>query len=218
MNDNIHNIQIKVINGIIREYDMNCAGLSVLAEKNIIDEDLFLDLKDADKDMRNILIGKIQINNEELKTHIADGINSSVDKLKKMIRDKNNILEIAKDAVFILNEEVGNVSQFGEFIRFSVKNKYFLCVEFNITDGGSQHAKIYVALDGLVTRYTTINKESTVYHMVFNLLKYKIENNARMFYRLLPSVKIALLNPENIPLLSNVSNERLYRVLEMIGD
>lgn len=110
-------------NVFIYEYDISKANINVLYSKKAIDKDTYDYLYNANRDIRQIYIGKLQKENKEITTILKAGIIEA----KKWLFEANNIhdyevLSIKNDAVFIINR-VLNRTQFG-LIEFKCKNKY----------------------------------------------------------------------------------------------
>ena len=110
-------------NTFIYEYDISKANINVLYSKKAIDKDTYDYLYNANRDTRQVYIGKLQKENKEIATILKEGIIEA----KKWLFETNNIndyevLSIKNDAVFIINR-VLNYTQFG-LIEFKCKNKY----------------------------------------------------------------------------------------------
>ena len=199
---------MKIIEGIIREYDIECACLSMLISKGKISEQLFLDLKEADKLTRNILIGKLQINNEELKEIIKNGIETYVNQIIKSLKSPLNVLEVSKDAIFILND-LPDQTKLDDYVNFVLKNEYFLCLEIPISNDSKMSVKLYKNRTDITVRFSKINKDHEAYPLLFELLNYKISNNFKSFFRDLPTFKNLLCNSKE-RLIAALDNNRLY--------
>ena len=109
-------------NTFIYEYDISKANINVLYSKKAIDKDTYDYLYNANRDTRQVYIGKLQKENKEIATILKAGIIEA----KKWLFEANNIhdyevLSIKNDAVFIINR-VLNYTQFS-IIEFKCKNK-----------------------------------------------------------------------------------------------
>lgn len=203
---------MRVIEGIIREYDIECACLSMMISEDKISEELFLDLKESDKDTRNILIGKIQIGNDEVKDIIKNGISSYVEQIKGSLTDKNNILEISKDAVFILNE-IPNNTKMGDYVNFVLKGEYYLVVEIPFSKDSNSIFKMYKNRNELKTRFGKLNTEHPCYPVLFQLLDNKINNDSKLFFRNLSKFKGFMNLNKDLKIVNNMDNEYFYEAI-----
>lgn len=202
---------MRIVEGIIREIDLECACLSILVQDSLISEEMFLDLKEGDKESRNILIGNLQRVSEEAKTSIKDGIGHYVDILIRSLKSSRNVLEVAKDAIFTLND-VPNVFKLDDYINFVVKNKYNILIEIDIVNNNGDNngfVKLYKNTDDLVVRYGSIDTDHPAYVSLYELLDFKINNNSKMFYRVLPKFK-RFLDKSDKRLINVLDNNYLY--------
>lgn len=205
---------MRIIEGIIREIDLECACLSILVQKSLISEELFLDLKEGDKESRNILIGNLQRVSEEAKNSINEGIGHYVDVLIRSLKSPKNVLEVAKDAIFTLND-IPNVFKLDDYINFVVKNKYNILIEIDIVNGKGDNngfVKLYKNADDLVVRYGSIDTDHPAYVSLYELLDFKINNNSKMFYRILPKFK-RFLDMSDKRLINVLDNNYLYDII-----
>lgn len=202
---------MKIIEGVIREYDIECACLSMLISKGKISEQMFLDLKEADKLTRNILIGKLQINNEELKEIIKNGIETYVNQIIKSLKSPTNVLEVSKDAIFILND-LPDKTKLDDYVNFVLKNEYYICIEIPINTHSKSVVKIYKNRTDITVRFSKINKDHPAYPLLFELLNYKISNNFKSFFRDLPLFKKILLESKD-RMITALENQRLYEAI-----
>lgn len=202
---------IKITEGIIREYDMECACLSMLVSSNVISEGLFLDLKEGDKLTRNILIGKLQINNEEMKKTISDGIAYYIDQIKKSLKDPNNIIEIAKDAIFVTNE-IPDKTKMDDFVNFVLKGEYYLLVEIPVSTGSNTYVKLYKNNNTLKVRYSKIDTEHPAYKLLYEILRYRMNNSYTGYFLFLNKFKKAIENTDK-RVIAALDNKYLYECL-----
>lgn len=205
---------MNIIEGIIREYDIECACLSMLISKNKISEELFMDLKESDKDFRNILIGKIQINNDEVKEIIKEGISQYVELFSSSLKDRKNIIEVSKDAIFVINETPDpSNTKLNDYVNFVLKGTYYLLIEIPITKNGSSMFKIYKNRDEIKCRFGKLNPNHPAYPILFHLLDNKIANDSRLFFRNLSKFRQLLFNDLNNKISSVISNEYLFEAI-----
>lgn len=204
----------KIIKGKILEYDMRAAGPSVFAEKGLISEELFLDLLEDDKLHRNIMIGSLK--DEELEKLKNDGIKEYVDKFIK-VNDiqPHEILEIAKDAIFLQRQEVKHTI-LGDYVRFVLKGTYYFMFEFPINDnpGTKQTIKLYKTDEGLLKcRGGKIAVNEMAYERLIDVINSKI-NNTKFYPKYVSFVKdLDGMTKEGYELISGVSNEHLQKCI-----
>lgn len=125
---NKHNFTNKNIDSVvlpIREYDMSEAGYSLLREFNYLSEEQSNILNSLPTKMdRTIMIGKFLKNNKVLSENLMNAFTIA---RKSFIEnnnlDDNDILEIKKDALFVINK-ICKELEFGKYINFKMKNKY----------------------------------------------------------------------------------------------
>ena len=116
---------IQMIQNRIIEYDIKAANISMLRRAKVIKGSTLNELEALPKKERQILIGKMEIKNPNLKKIIADGILES----KHELFMKNNILDsevlsIKNDAIFIIGRKLKHTI-FGE-VEFRPKHTYSL--------------------------------------------------------------------------------------------
>ena len=141
---------ISYLNNIfIYEYDISKANINVLYSKGAISKETYEYLYTANRDIRQVYIGKLQRENKEIVNILKAGIIEA----KKMLFEANNIedyqvLSIKNDAVFIVNRQLQN-TKFG-LIDFKCKNKYTLFCKLNnlevyyFYDSFSKHEEIEI--------------------------------------------------------------------------
>jgi DNA polymerase III epsilon subunit-like protein len=123
--ENWKNISIqKAIDRTIEEYDIQGAHLQAM---QIIDTNIYNELKLLDKTSRNIEIGKMQINNQKLVKQLQELLFI----FKKEFIIQNNILltnlvETTKDSLVLVNKipQKTNINIEGINIQFICKGKY----------------------------------------------------------------------------------------------
>lgn len=118
-----------IINGEIIEYDMKAAGMNLAREFGYIDSKILDHLETLDKERRNIYLGLMKKNDEQL----SKKENQAFIEARKLfiVTNKLNvedIVAIKKDAIFVSRR--CNVRKFGN-IEFIPKNKYTSYMELN---------------------------------------------------------------------------------------
>lgn len=214
---------VKYLEGDIREFDMKAASTSILRERNMINDDVYYDLIEGNKNYRNVIIGKLIRDIPEL----YNTISSDIEKYTNMFISANkipqkNVLEIAKDAVFTINVKGSGlgkspVLRFGDFIIFDSKSVYCSCLEFTPKDNSSLNIKLYLTFDSsrIKCRFGTINYDNPIYSHVLDAMRCKINCNKREFGNSIRRLtKYIKLRPNAPQLISNVDNDRLVEVFK----
>lgn len=109
-------------NVFIYEYDISKANINILFTKNLIDEETYNFLYNAQRMVRQVYIGKLCRD-----TSISEALKNGIIEAKKYFFEANSIedkdvLSIKNDAVFIINKRP-QITKFG-LINFVEKNKY----------------------------------------------------------------------------------------------
>ena len=109
----------------IRVYDITKANISVLRETEVISQDEYVHLFNADKLEREIYIGKLQGSRPEVSKVLADGIiNAKRVFISSNNIDDNDILEINNDAVYLIGNKPVPVQQVSPFVYFKLAEQY----------------------------------------------------------------------------------------------
>lgn len=198
--------------------DMQCAGLSVLRERGDISEDLYFDLKEGDKLSRNIILGKAMINNkideEEVSKIIDNGVRDYVNQFIKDNKLKpENVLEIAKDAVFVY-KVVPKKLIFGDYIRFRCKERYFGMVEFPISSTNSNKLKIYKRFAGLTIRGAKLDICHPAYYTLQSMISCIIEKESKRYYATLKNFIKEMKTGDR--LINSVENDHIVDMFKKI--
>lgn len=212
-------MEVKVVIGKILEMDMKSAGLSVLRELGHISDNLFQDLREGDKLGRNIILGKAMINSSINDIEVSKIIDTEVKKYVQMFISENkikpdNILEIAKDAVFVYKVTPKKCS-FGDYIRFICKERYFGMIEFPISDTNTNKIKIYKRFSGISIRGAKMNIEHPAYYTLQALINAVIDKDNKKFYKVL-KIFIKDMKSTDEHLINSVTNDHLINVFKMI--
>ena len=119
-----------LFNQYIREYDISKANINILFAKGVINYDLYTKLYNSDRMYRQVYIGKMIRNNEEIQEILSNGIIEYKQKFFEAngITD-NDIISIKNDAVFILNK-VPRILNFDN-VTFVHKNTYTSFMRLN---------------------------------------------------------------------------------------
>jgi hypothetical protein len=108
----------------ITEYDIEKANISVLYAMGVLDKPTYDMLYKADKQYREVYIGKMQRKDPFISQKKAEGIRWY---RKKFIEDNNipdnRILAIKNDAIYVIGEPC-NKRQFDDLINFRIANVY----------------------------------------------------------------------------------------------
>lgn len=109
----------------IRVYDITKANISVLREAEVISQDEYVHLFNADKLEREVYIGKLQGSRPEVSKILADGIiNAKRIFIESNNIDNNDILEINNDAVYLIGNKPVPIQQVTPFIYFKLAEQY----------------------------------------------------------------------------------------------
>lgn len=212
-------MKIKIVRGNIQEMDMKSAGLSVLTERGYISEELYLDLCDGDKLDRNKALGKAMIDTKIGEMDVAkivdQDVRSYVNKFIEVNNLKpNNILEIAKDAIFIYNASP-KILQFGDHVVFRCKERYFLMIEFPISESNKNPIKVYKKYAGIAIRGARIDINHVAYYLFLELINCVMNKKTQMYFKTLKKF-IDILKGCEDNLINSVDNEHLINVFKEI--
>lgn len=112
-----------LINNTIYEYDLSKANISILRESNIISEDFYCKMYNANKNKREVTIGKMIRKDRR----IGEALEAGFVQARQMFFDANDVedndvLSIKKDAIFLLRP--ANYTHFLNKLDFVQKNLY----------------------------------------------------------------------------------------------
>lgn len=212
-------VNVRVIIGKILEMDMKSAGISVLRELDHITEQLYLDLCEGDKLSRNIILGKAMIDNKIDDIEISKIVDTEVKKYVNMFIQENklkpeNILEIAKDAVFVYKVTPKKLT-FGDYIRFRCKERYFGMIEFPISKTNSNKIKLYKRFTGITIRGAKIDIDHVAYYTLQSMMNAIVDKESKRYYKLLKTFIKDVKSSDN-NLINSVDNEYLINVFKSI--
>lgn len=113
-----------LVNTFIYEYDMAKANINSLRSQDLITDEKYNYLYNADRMTRQIEIGNMIRNDKTLAKKLKNGIING----KKMLFEANEIhdwdvLTIKNDAVFVIGRELSH-TEFGDYCKFQKKNVY----------------------------------------------------------------------------------------------
>lgn len=213
-------MKIKIVRGNIQEMDMKSAGLSVLTERGCISEELYLDLCDGDKLDRNKALGKAMIDTKIGEMDVAKIVDEDVKHYVNRFIEENklkpsNILEIAKDALFLYNANP-KILQFGDHIVFRCKERYFLMLEFPISESNKNPIKIYKKYAGIAIRGARVDITHKAYYDFLELINCIMNRTSKMYYKTLKRFIDTLKGCEE-HLINSVDNEHLINVFKEIS-
>ena len=111
-------------NTFIREYDMSKANINVLYTKGLISKEVYDDLFNAERMVRQRYVGNAQRENPAIVKALQEGI---IEAKKKLFEANNlqdySVLSIKNDAVFVISKEL-LYTEFSDYIKFKCKNIY----------------------------------------------------------------------------------------------
>lgn len=89
-----------IIDGVINEYDISKANISILKDAGYLEDTKYIDLYKSPKQYREIYIGKLQGSNPEVAQALSNGFKEARRKFIELnnIND-NNIIDIRKDSI-----------------------------------------------------------------------------------------------------------------------
>lgn len=102
-----------IVQGIIHEYDIKAAGLSVMYAEKIISKDMYDYYNSLPKEIRNIKLG-MYIGEKGLSAKRNEALDKYMEKfIKENEIQDGNIMEIASDALWLFNVRRLKVREFG---------------------------------------------------------------------------------------------------------
>lgn len=176
----------------IVEYDMKSAHLSIIKEHKLLPQNKIDQLDAMTKLDRNMEIGRLQIENANLKDKLGKYLLFYIKKFRDVNNiDTMNILSIKKDAVFVFNSTV-TTTQFGEFIKFVPKNKYTSYIFINKKEFYYNSLTDDIAIKGL--NDTLIEKSDGFVKDIKNILRKSEELTQEEFFEFLKQYRSNYLN------------------------
>lgn len=122
----------RYISGMITEYDIRAANISVLRERNLISDQEYYYLSNLPKQSREVEIGLKIKNDPKIYTEIQTGIKQAkVELLRANNIDIDKIVRIANDAVYINSFVKLENLKFGNYIEFIPKGCYSIYCNIN---------------------------------------------------------------------------------------
>ena len=109
----------------IRVFDIRAANISVLREKEIINPELYNQLRVAAKIEREVYVGKLQGSDPAISKALAQGIIEA--KQKFFVEnglDDSEILEVDNDAVYVIGNIPIRLQQVSPFVYFKKAEEY----------------------------------------------------------------------------------------------
>ncbi len=182
--DNYTNQNINYIkNNLVTEYDISSAGLSILTDLNYFSNDDYNYLMSIDKLERNIIIGKELKKNTNMNVALMDGFAQ----VRATFFNNNGIqdheiLSIKKDAIFLINRDIGIDGQISDHVKFNKKNTYNAYINI----GRKEH---YLDIEHnrlIVKKYPELVKErhkDYLFALLKDLLFLDSQNNKDEIYK-----------------------------------
>lgn len=209
-------MDIFIVKGLIREYDMEKANISILRQKEIITDETFAKLQYVNKLERNKIIGKTQGALESVTKILFDAFKEYTEKLIKLNGiDESDILMIVKDAVWIKDKKLKRI-KLDVHIQYIEKNTYFMMVEFPIKEDSNNKIQLFLGIDGLTARGSRINKKHESYTTLLNFLEMNNDGVDKKSLMRLLKILTKELNESTENILSNVENKHLIKILKEI--
>lgn len=209
-------MDVQLYRGKIDEYDMFASNISILAEEELITDELYQYLRECQKDLRNVSIGILlksaKVYDKDLITILDEKVKEFVNSfIKRNKIPDDSILEIAKDAVFTHNV-IARTTIIGKYIKFRRKETYVAMLSFPISDNNSNKIKLYMKFDYPKCRGSRINKEHPAYVELCKILNAIVDGNTKVYNRAIAEFKKKIENTDNI--IKNVDNEYLIKVFK----
>lgn len=208
-------MKINYIQTLIKEYDISSANISILAEANVISDEMYDTLRSTYKIARNKTIGKLMITHPEIKDIIYNGIKKyMLEFIKSNKIKRSNILEIATDAIFVMNPPEADLeTMFDDHIIFKDKGTYFSMLEFDAGDGLKSKIKIYGMASDVKVRGGKVDTEHAAYKLLCQMINCKRNGKPKDMYSILKKFTKIMNNKEEKQLINTCSNEWLLNVI-----
>ena len=209
-------MDVQLYRGKIDEYDMFASNISILAEEELITDELYQYLRECQKDLRNVSIGILlksaKVYDKDLITILDEKVKEFVNSfIKRNKIPDDSILEIAKDAVFTHNV-IARTTIIGKYIKFRRKETYVAMLSFPISDNNSNKIKLYMKFDYPKCRGSRINKEHPAYVELCKILNAIVDRNTKVYNRAIAEFTKKIENTDSI--IKNVDNEYLVKVFK----
>lgn len=209
-------MDVQLYRGKIDEYDMFASNISILAEEELITDELYQYLRECQKDLRNVSIGILlksaKVYDKDLITILDEKVKEFVNSfIKRNKIPDESILEIAKDAVFTHNV-IARTTIIGKYIKFRRKETYVAMLSFPISDNNSNKIKLYMKFDYPKCKGSRINKEHPAYVELCKILNAIVDRNTKVYNRAIAEFKKKIENTDSI--IKNVDNEYLVKVFK----
>ena len=120
-----------VLTGTILEYDMSAAGPSVARAENLITEEFYRELMSCtDKHTRQVKFG-LYLGKYNLQTAKEEALNKYVNLFLKENAIKDvHVMEIASDAIWLLNPPKIHKTSFNEFVKFRLDRSASIMISY----------------------------------------------------------------------------------------
>ena len=113
-----------ILSSNIYEYDIRKANISVLYDKGVISRDVYTRLYNADRMTRQVYIGKLQRDDENITKILQEGIKEARNKFMEMNNiDGDNIIRVSNDALYTTGVEI-LYTHISDHVDFIMKNKF----------------------------------------------------------------------------------------------
>lgn len=217
-------MKIEIYDGTITEFDMLAAGPMCAVTLHIISEDMGITILESDKKERSIIFGQFL---KQLRAETGEDyfqiINNEIAKWVQQFLKLNkvkpeNVLEIAKDAVFL---KMNNIKikhlELDDFIQFRNKNTYSYMLAFSSNENANNMIKIYKQGDSLVIRGSSFNEKHPAIEDLYQLIYFMINKNEKSWNKAFSNFKKVLKNYEEDTaenrLIKHIPNKYLVDVL-----
>lgn len=198
-----------MLRGIIFEFDMFCSNISLMKKLEMISLEVYLEMLEAPKKIRNELIGKISIGEKDFWKRINEARDIEVKEFIKINKiPKDNIIEIVNDAIWVYNLRPNKLKT-SDFIRFRCKSNFTSMLTIN------NSLKLYKNSDGLTCRGGKINKDHDGFDLFLNLyILMEMNSNKKTSFKILKKLETVLKDiKDEKRLISTCTNKDLLDIL-----
>ena len=207
-------MKINYIQTLIKEYDISSANISILSENGVISSEMYEMLNGTYKQVRNKTIGKLMLSDPEIKDIIYNGIRKyMVEFIKQNKIKRSDILEIATDAIFMINPPEKAEVYFDDRIIFKNKGIYFSMLEFEAGENLKSKIKVYSMSDGIKVRGGSADENHPGYKSLCQIMNCKRNNKTKDMYNYLKRFNKVMTDSKSTPLINTCSNQWLLEVI-----
>lgn len=192
--------------GEIVEYDIEHANIAVLYDKGLITTDSFMLLRDANKRLRNEMVGKLILDDAKIYDEIQSGVREAMKKFFKLNKiTKARVIEVVNDAVWLRDTSIKH-TRISDNILFVRKTVCSLMIKLD-------KQSIYKTPDKIIVRGGRISKEHPSYQYMMSYLTALENRETKLLHRSYMRLRRSL-NAEDVKLISSIENSELIKQLK----